>query len=88
MTEEREGSKQSHFHGQYSRKMDIHDAARAGDLSALQDAIKRGDDVNSVDEVIISWFVGICKAEGVKVCFCYLSLMLIYILNQLFPMQS
>ena len=79
MTEEREGSKQSHFHGQYSRKMDIHDAARAGDLSALQDAIKRGDDVNSVDEVIISWFVGIyvliIKAEGVtvKVCFCYLS---------------
>ncbi|XP_064384751.1 uncharacterized protein LOC135333672 isoform X2 [Halichondria panicea] len=50
VTEEREGSKQSHFHGQYSRKMDIHDAARAGDLSALQDAIKRGDDVNSVDE--------------------------------------
>ncbi len=31
-------------------------AARAGDLSALQDAIKRGDDVNSVNEV--NWFVG------------------------------
>ncbi|XP_064385034.1 uncharacterized protein LOC135333939 isoform X4 [Halichondria panicea] len=30
--------------------MDIHSAARAGDLSALQDAIKRGDDVNSVNE--------------------------------------
>ncbi len=37
-------------------KMDIHDAARAGDLSALQDAIKSGQDVNSVDSV--SWFVG------------------------------
>ena len=35
---------------------DIHSAARAGDLSALQDAIKRGEDVNSVNEV--SWFVG------------------------------
>ncbi len=34
---------------------DIDSAARAGDLSALKDAIKRGDDVNSVDEV--SWFV-------------------------------
>ncbi|XP_064384730.1 uncharacterized protein LOC135333658 [Halichondria panicea] len=29
---------------------DIDSAARAGDLSALKDAIKRGDDVNSVDE--------------------------------------
>ncbi len=37
-------------------KMDIHDAAIAGDLSALQEAIKSGEDVNSVDEV--SWFVG------------------------------
>ena len=36
--------------------MYIHDAVRAGDLSALQDAIRRGDDVNSVDKV--SWFVG------------------------------
>ena len=38
----------------------IHIAARAGDLTALQDAIKRGDDVNntrlSADRV--SWFVG------------------------------
>ena len=39
-----------------SKKMDIHKAANAGDLSALKDAIKRGEDVNSVDEV--SWFVG------------------------------
>ncbi len=39
-----------------SKKMDIHNAAWAGDLSALKDAIKRGEDVNSVDEV--SWFVG------------------------------
>ena len=31
-------------------------AARAGDLSALRDAIKRGEDVNSVNWV--SWFVG------------------------------
>ncbi len=37
-------------------KMDIYDAAEAGDLSALQVAIKRGEDVNSVDRV--SWFVG------------------------------
>ena len=35
---------------------DLHKAARAGNLSALQDAIRRGEDVNSVDEV--SWFVG------------------------------
>ncbi len=35
--------------------MNIHKAARAGDLSALQDAIKRGEDVNSVE---VSWFVG------------------------------
>ncbi len=42
--------------GRIYLKMDIHSAARAGDLSALQDAIKRGDDVNSVNEV--SWFVG------------------------------
>ncbi|XP_064389781.1 uncharacterized protein LOC135337743 [Halichondria panicea] len=33
-----------------SKKMDIHKAANAGDLSALKDAIKRGEDVNSVDE--------------------------------------
>ena len=32
-------------------KMDIHKAARAGDLTALQDGIKGGDDINSVDEV-------------------------------------
>ncbi len=31
--------------------MDIHNAASVGDLSAVRDAIKRGDDVNSVDEV-------------------------------------
>ncbi len=31
-----------------SKKMDIHDAAMVGDLSALKDAIKRGEDVNSV----------------------------------------
>ncbi len=37
-------------------KMDIQDAAYDGDLSALQDAIRSGEDVNSVDEV--SWFVG------------------------------
>ncbi len=36
--------------------MDIHNAARAGDLSALQDAIMRRDDVNSLNGV--SWFVG------------------------------
>ncbi len=35
--------------------MDIHRAADAGDLSALKDAIKRGEDVNSVR---VSWFVG------------------------------
>ena len=34
---------------------DILRAARAGDLSALRDAIKRGADVNSVE---VSWFVG------------------------------
>ncbi len=39
-----------------SKKMDIHRAVRVGYLSALKDAIKRGEDVNSVDEV--SWFVG------------------------------
>ena len=39
-----------------SKKMDIHWATRFGYLSALKDAIKRGEDVNSVDEV--SWFVG------------------------------
>ncbi len=31
-----------------SKKMDIHYAAYVGDLSALKDAIKRGEDVNSV----------------------------------------
>ncbi len=36
--------------------MDVHRAAMFGDLSALQDAIKKGQDVNSVDGV--SWFVG------------------------------
>ncbi len=36
--------------------MDIHTAAIVGNLSALKDAIKRGEDVNSVNEV--SWFVG------------------------------
>ncbi len=36
--------------------MALHKAARDGNLSALQHAIKRGDDVNSVNEV--SWFVG------------------------------
>ena len=35
--------------------MDIDSAVRVGDLSGLQDAIRRGDDVNSVNEV--SWFV-------------------------------
>ncbi len=35
---------------------DIHRAAKDGDLSALRVAIKRGEDVNSVNEV--SWFVG------------------------------
>ena len=35
-------------------KMNIHKAV--GDLSALQDAIKRGENVNSVNGV--SWFVG------------------------------
>ncbi len=40
-----------------SKKMDnIHDAARVGNLSALKHAIRRGEDVNSVDRV--SWFVG------------------------------
>ena len=34
---------------------DILRAAKAGDLSALRDAIKRGADVNSVE---VSWFVG------------------------------
>ena len=48
--------------------MDIHDAASAGDLSGLQDAVRRGDDVNSVDEVSCMW---VCRAEAaVKVCFC------------------
>ncbi len=36
--------------------MDIHNAIRAGDLSTLQQAIKSGQDVNSVD--LVSWFVG------------------------------
>ena len=39
-----------------SKKMDIHNAATFGNLSALKSAIRRGEDVNSVDEV--SWFVG------------------------------
>ncbi len=42
-----------------SLKMDIFLISRAafdGDLSALQEAIKSGEDVNSVDKV--SWFVG------------------------------
>ncbi len=30
---------------------DLHKAARAGDLSALQDAIKKGGDVNSMNKV-------------------------------------
>ncbi len=53
--------------------MDIHNAASVGDLSAVRDAIKRGNDVNSVDEVGL--FVGtgmymyVRKAEAVKVCF-------------------
>ena len=34
---------------------DIFSAARAGDLSALRDAIRRGADVNSFR---VSWFVG------------------------------
>ncbi len=34
----------------------LNKAAKAGDLSALQHAIKKGEDVNSVNEV--SWFVG------------------------------
>ncbi len=38
-----------------SKKMDIFRAAIAGNLSALKDAIKRGEDVNSVK---VSWFVG------------------------------
>ena len=41
--------------GLKARKI-VHRAARNGDFSALQYAIKRGDDVNSVDKV--SWFVG------------------------------
>ncbi len=36
--------------------MHVHTAAIFGDLSTLQDAISRGEDVNSVDGV--SWFVG------------------------------
>ncbi len=34
----------------------VHTAAIFGDLSVLQDALRRGEDVNSVDGV--SWFVG------------------------------
>ncbi len=41
----------------------VHKAAMVGDLSALQDAISRGQDVNSVK---VSWFVGM-RAEAVKV---------------------
>ncbi len=37
-------------------KMDIHSAANAGDLSALQDAIRKG--VDGVNSVKVSWFVG------------------------------
>ncbi len=37
--------------------MDIHSAARDGNLSALQACIRSGEDVNSVDDVV-SWFVG------------------------------
>ncbi len=57
-----------------SKKMDVHDAASVGDLSALKYAIKRGEDVNSVDRV--SWFgipgLWVCRsrAEAVKICFC------------------
>ena len=35
--------------------MDIHIAACDGDLSAVQAAVKRGDDVNSME---VSWFCG------------------------------
>ncbi len=47
MNVSKEGSKQR---GVYilPKKMDIHTAAIAGNLSALKDAIKRGEDVNSV----------------------------------------
>ena len=38
-----------------SKKMDVNSAAIQGDLRALKDAIKRGEDVNSV---WVSWFVG------------------------------
>ncbi len=31
--------------------MGIHRAARVGNLSAVQDAIRKGEDINSVDEV-------------------------------------
>ncbi len=31
--------------------MNIHTAAKVGDLSDVRNAIKRGDDVNSVDKV-------------------------------------
>ncbi len=44
-------------------RLKIDDVARAGDLSALQDAIKRGEDVNSVDSV--SWFVGMQSCKSV-----------------------
>ncbi len=37
-------------------KMNIISTAYDGDLSALQDAIRSGEDVNIVDRV--SWFVG------------------------------
>ena len=49
--------------------MDIHSASRDGDLSALQDAIKRGDGVNSMDEVSCM-VCGYVQLKVVKVCFC------------------
>ena len=57
MNVSKEGSKERGVSGNLlSKKMDVLDAAMVGDLSALKNAIKRGEDVNSVNEV--SWFVG------------------------------
>ncbi len=45
--------------------MNILSVVKDGDLSALQDAISRGDDVNSLDGVSWMWKSG-CRAVNLR----------------------
>ena len=47
--------------------MDIHNAACDGNLNDVCDSIRRGGDVNSVDEV--SWFVGTVLVHSVEMTY-------------------